>query len=197
MPAHRNGVFCGGAERMGKSAIGKLIAEMKADAAAASPDHKSGWRKVKVKPKKRGDGPIDIFFDGASRGNGKKTAVAGAGFEARDGGARVDAKSAPLDLGTTNNQAEYHGLILGLRWAIDHGRRRVRMFGDSELVIRQMTGDYRVKNPGLRPLYATAKELASKIDHVTYTHIFRAENSVADALANAGARAAGQPRPSK
>jgi len=85
----------------------------------------------------------------------------------------------------TNNQAEYRALILGLRAVARYAPAAVRVCLDSELVVKQMAGEYRVKDEALRPLYAEASALVRALPDVTFTHVPRARNARADALANA------------
>jgi ribonuclease HI len=85
---------------------------------------------------------------------------------------------------TTNNVAEYRGLIAALEYALEHGHRALRIRSDSQLLIRQMLGEYRVKHPGLQPLYEKARRLASALDRVQYEHVRRELNKDADRLAN-------------
>jgi probable phosphoglycerate mutase len=100
-------------------------------------------------------------------------------------------------LGTaTNNVAEYHGLLAALRWARDHGVRALRVRSDSELLVKQMRGIYRVKHPGLRPLHDEAQRLARQIGRVVFEHVPRERNTEADRLANAAMdEAAAAPAP--
>ena len=118
--------------------------------------------------------------DGGSRGN-----PGPAGYGVRivlDDGAIVDLKDT---LGiATNNVAEYNGLLAALRWAVDHGVRALQVRADSELMVKQMNGVYRVKNPGLQPLYEEARALARQIGRVTFEHVRRELNKDADRLAN-------------
>ena len=89
-------------------------------------------------------------------------------------------------LGTmTNNQAEYHGLITVLKRARDLGARQVLVIGDSELVVKQMKGQYKVKNARLKPLWQEAQDVAAGFDRVQYDHALREGNATADRLANA------------
>jgi ribonuclease H / adenosylcobalamin/alpha-ribazole phosphatase len=119
--------------------------------------------------------------DGAARGNPGPAAF-GALLIDPEGKVRRELSEA---LGVaTNNVAEYRGLIAGLEAAIEEGARRVEVKLDSELLVRQATGVYRVKNPGLQSLYQRAQELARQFDDVRYTHVPRAQNKDADALAN-------------
>jgi len=118
--------------------------------------------------------------DGGSRGN-----PGPAGYGVRltlDDGSVVDLKEA---IGiATNNIAEYNGLLAALRWAANHGVRGLHIKADSELMVKQMKGVYRVKNPGLQPLYEEARALARQIGRVTFEHVRRELNKDADRLAN-------------
>lgn len=97
---------------------------------------------------------------------------------------------------TTNNVAEYEGLLAGLSYAVTHGHRDVRLRSDSQLLIRQMKGEYRVKHPGLQPLYQRAQRLVSQLGRVVFEHVRREENPYADKLANeAMDEAAGKKKP--
>lgn len=119
--------------------------------------------------------------DGASRGNPGQ-AAAGVAIERTDGTLLARGKKY---LGVmTNNQAEYRALILGLAAVGRYGPSAVRVMLDSELVVRQMTGQYRVKDEALRPLFEKARALARTLPNVTFMHVPRGENAAADALAN-------------
>jgi len=119
-------------------------------------------------------------IDGGSRGN-PGPAGYGVRVEQPDG-TIVEIKEF---LGTcTNNVAEYSGLLAALRWAAEHGVSQLRIRSDSELLIKQMRGEYRVKNPGLQPLYEEARALARTIGRVTFEHVRRESNTEADRLAN-------------
>lgn len=119
-------------------------------------------------------------IDGGARGN---PGPAGYGVRIeRDDGTIVEMKKA---LGRcTNNVAEYEGLLAALRWAVAEGIDTLHIRSDSELLIRQMRGEYRVKNPGLIPLHEEARALARQIGHVTFEHVRREFNREADRLAN-------------
>jgi probable phosphoglycerate mutase len=126
---------------------------------------------------------ITAYFDGGARGN---PGPAGWGVHIVDGQGAVLARLHGA-LGTaTNNQAEYRGLIAALRWAADHDVTRLRVRGDSELLIEQMRGNYRVKNAGLKPLHAEARLLVMQIGDVAFEHIPREQNREADRLSNLG-----------
>jgi ribonuclease HI len=118
--------------------------------------------------------------DGGSRGN---PGPAGYGVHIQlDNGEIVELKES---LGTaTNNVAEYNGLLAALRWAAQHGIRTLLIRADSELMVKQMKGIYRVKNAGLLPLYEEARRLAREIGRVTFEHVRRELNKDADRLAN-------------
>ncbi len=124
---------------------------------------------------------ITIQFDGGSRGN---PGPAGIGVVLRA------ADQTPIvTLGrfigrATNNVAEYKALITGLQKARELGAKRILVRGDSELIIRQMRGEYRVKSPDMRPLYEQAKELFEEFDEARIEHNYRDKNTLADRLAN-------------
>ena len=137
---------------------------------------------------------IVAYIDGGSRGN---PGPAGYGVRIEDErGALVDELRGFIGI-STNNTAEYHGLIAALRYAGDRGHRAVRIRSDSELVVKQMRGEYRVKHPGLRILYQRARELLQCLDRVVFEHVPREENTGADRLANVAideaTRAASEP----
>ena len=118
--------------------------------------------------------------DGGSRGN---PGPAGYGVRIeRDDGTIVELKES-LAL-ATNNVAEYNGLLAALRWALEHGITALHVRSDSELLVRQMKGEYRVKNPGLLPLYEEARTLVRQIGRVKFEHVRREFNKDADRLAN-------------
>lgn len=118
--------------------------------------------------------------DGGSRGN---PGPAGYGVRIeREDGTIVELKRAlPL---ATNNVAEYNGLLAALRWATEQGVTALHVRADSELLVKQMRGEYRVKNPGLQPLYEEARSLVKQIGRVKFEHVRRELNKDADRLAN-------------
>jgi ribonuclease HI len=85
---------------------------------------------------------------------------------------------------STNNVAEYYGLIAALDYAQQHGIRALQVQSDSELLVRQMRGQYKVKSPELRPLFERAKKMAQSFDSFKIEHVYREQNVEADALAN-------------
>lgn len=124
---------------------------------------------------------ITIYTDGGSRGN-PGPAGYGVHIVSPDGTTIAVLKGSLTH--ATNNIAEYEGLLAGLRWAIDHGEKEVRVRSDSELLVRQMRGEYRVKHPGLQPLYQEARRLIAEVGRVIFEHVRREQNREADRLAN-------------
>lgn len=123
-----------------------------------------------------------VYTDGASRGN--PGAAAFAYVITPPGGSAIEHAERLPD--TTNNQAEYTALVEALRKLVALGATgRVGVFSDSELMVKQMKGEYRVKDEGLRDLYDEARELAAKLPGgVVYTHVRRGQNKRADELCN-------------
>lgn len=126
---------------------------------------------------------IVAYIDGGARGN-PGPAGYGVHIEGPDG-AIVDELHGGLGI-ATNNVAEYNGLLAALEWAVTHKQPRVRIRADSELLVKQMQGEYRVKNPGLQPLYARARLLVKQLDDVKFEHVRRELNKEADRLSNLG-----------
>lgn len=122
-----------------------------------------------------------VRCDGGARGNPGPGAAAYVLLD--PAGREVEARGALLG-SVTNNVAEYRGLIAGLRAAARHGAQRLTVYMDSELVVKQMLGDYRVKHAGLKPLYEQAREEAAKIASVAYRAVRREDNARADQLVN-------------
>ncbi len=128
-----------------------------------------------------GGGSLIINIDGASRGN---PGEAGAGVIIKDEDGRV-LKRLKKYLGiTTNNMAEYRALIIALKAAKGMRCGKVRVFSDSELVVRQINGEYAVRNEGLRPLFAEAVGLLNDFSSHDIIHVERKYNKEADKLAN-------------
>ena len=125
-------------------------------------------------------GTATANIDGGSRGN---PGPAGYGVRIeREDGTVIELKEAlPL---ATNNVAEYNGLLAALRWAAENAVSTLHIRSDSELLVKQMKGQYRVKNPGLQPLYEEARSLVRQIGRVTFEHVRREFNKDADRLAN-------------
>jgi probable phosphoglycerate mutase len=124
---------------------------------------------------------VVAYVDGASRGNPGDAAY-GVRVCSREG----DELAAFGDyLGTrTNNYAEYSGLLAALAWALDNEVSDLEVVSDSELMVKQMNGKYRVKSPKLKPLFDEARSRAGKLDSFRIRHVLRHENTDADRLAN-------------
>jgi ribonuclease HI len=123
------------------------------------------------------------YIDGGARGN---PGPAGYGVRIQSAeGTLLDELHGALGI-ATNNVAEYNGLLAALQWAIDHDARRLHIRADSELLVKQMRGEYRVKNPGLQPLYVRARLLVAQLDDVRFEHVRRELNTEADRLSNLG-----------
>jgi ribonuclease HI len=123
---------------------------------------------------------LTIYTDGASRNNPGES---GAGVYILQDGEPFEQIARYLGT-TTNNVAEYTAAIIGLEHAVKVGARRVSLFADSELLVKQINGQYKVKNEGLKPLHAKARELIARIGSVAVQYIPREQNREADALAN-------------
>jgi ribonuclease HI len=124
---------------------------------------------------------ITIQFDGGSRGN---PGPAGIGIVLRAEDGTTLATLGRFIGRATNNVAEYKALITGLEEAKKLGAKRIIIRGDSELIVKQMRGEYRVKNPDLRELYDEAQFLLHQFDEAKIEHNLRGNNTVADKLAN-------------
>jgi ribonuclease HI len=122
------------------------------------------------------------FSDGGARGN---PGPSGYGVVIQDeNGKKVAALSEYLGH-QTNNFAEYQGLIAALEYAVANGHKALKVISDSELLVRQIKGIYKVKNAALKDLHARAKELIAKLDWFSIGHVLRGHNEEADSLANA------------
>ncbi len=129
---------------------------------------------------------VVIYADGASRGNPGPAAV---GATIKDEEGRL-LTSISRGIGrATNNQAEYRAIIAALEEAIKLGASETSVYLDSELIVRQISGKYRVKNAALKPLYHQVKKLQGLLEDFTITHIPRQQNTEADNLANIALRA--------
>jgi ribonuclease HI len=120
-------------------------------------------------------------IDGGSRGN---PGPASYGVVIRNERGEVVAKLKKYIGRATNNVAEYYGLIAALDYAQSSGVRALRIESDSELLVRQMRGHYKVKSADLRPLFERAKKMSQTFDSFRIDHVYRDQNSEADALAN-------------
>ncbi|MBI5699454.1 ribonuclease HI family protein [Candidatus Saganbacteria bacterium] len=123
---------------------------------------------------------VEVFADGASRGN---PGEAGLGVVVRSEG-KVIKEVAEYIGRATNNVAEYLALIRGLEEALLLGANEASFFSDSELMVKQIKGEYKVKNEGLQPLHLHARQLIAKFKKFEITHKYREDNQHADDLAN-------------
>ncbi len=121
----------------------------------------------------------DIFTDGGARGNPGPAGI-GVVLEAKSQKSKVKRFIGEA----TNNQAEYQALLAGLELAIREEVSELRVFMDSELIVKQMKGEYRVKNANLKPLFAKALGLTNKFTTISFHHISREKNKEADKLVN-------------
>jgi len=131
--------------------------------------------------------PVVAYIDGGARGN-PGPAGFGVRIEQHDG-TLVEEFAESIGI-ATNNVAEYRGLLAALDWAKRHGRRTLHVRSDSLLLVQQMLGNFKVKNPGLQPLHARARVLVHEIGEVTFEHVGRSKNAHADRLANTAMDAA-------
>jgi ribonuclease HI len=124
---------------------------------------------------------IVAYCDGGSRGN---PGPAGFGVYIQDSAGRVLAELSQYLGKQTNNFAEYSALLAALEFAIAQGHRSLRVISDSELMVKQMKGQYRVNSPELRPLYEEARRRVPQLEHFQIQHVLREKNRHADRLAN-------------
>jgi len=126
-----------------------------------------------------------LYFDGCSKGNPGRAGAGAVLYDAQE--AEVFAESVFVGFHATNNEAEYTGLILGLTEALKRGiTTELLVRGDSQLIVRQMQGKYKVNSPKLAPLHKCATTLASKFAKIEFEHVYRDKNQRADALSNVG-----------
>jgi len=124
---------------------------------------------------------VIICTDGASRGNPGPAAI---GATIKDEQGKLIGRISQRIGWATNNQAEYRAIIAALEEATRLGAKQVKINSDSQLVVRQINGEYRVKKAALKPLYQQVKKLLSSLDSFTITYIPRQQNQEADKLAN-------------
>lgn len=161
-------------EAQAKAAIRWLVRERTPAATVA----------VKTRAKaevKAAAGRHELYVDGASRGN---PGEAGAGALIKDPSAKVVRRLKKFLGRTTNNVAEYSALVMGLEAACSMGIDRISVFADSELMVKQLNGVYKVKSEDLRPLYEKAAALSKGFKEFSIRHIYREKNAAADALSN-------------
>jgi probable phosphoglycerate mutase len=131
-------------------------------------------------PERRETGAA-AHIDGGARGN---PGPAGYGVVIHDASGRKIAELSEYLGHQTNNYAEYQGLLAALRYALANGISSLRVISDSELMVRQMKGIYKVRHPELRKLYDEAQQLVRQLDHFEIRHALREHNRDADRLAN-------------
>jgi ribonuclease HI len=124
-----------------------------------------------------------LYFDGCSKGN---PGIAGAGSVIYKNEEEIYAESTFVGDYETNNVAEYTGLIIGLGYAVNNKIQKLLVRGDSNLVIKQMNGEYQVKSTNIKDYYDRAIRLAREIPSLTFQHVYRNDNKRADELANMG-----------
>jgi ribonuclease HI len=122
------------------------------------------------------------YIDGGARGN---PGPSGYGVVIQDQSGRKVATLSEYLGHQTNNFAEYQALIAALEYATQHGEKALKVISDSELLVRQIKGIYKVKNPTLKDLHARASQLVRQLDWFSIGHVLRGKNQEADRLANA------------
>jgi ribonuclease HI len=152
--------------------------EKKKSASSLFPEDETG-------EKSGGSGPataLTAFIDGGARGN---PGPAGYGVHIKDASGKMVAELSEYLGHQTNNFAEYSGLLAALDYAVKHGHPVLKVVSDSELLVKQMRGDYKVKSPELKALYDQARPMIRKLESFEIRHVLRAQNKEADRLANA------------
>jgi ribonuclease HI len=132
--------------------------------------------------------PLVVNVDGGARGNPGPAAIAA--VASTPDGEVVDSRGEAIGT-ATNNVAEYRALLLGIDLAHEHGAAEVELIGDSELIVKQVNGEYKVKDAGLRPLHAQVRAALEGFDRWSIRHVRREQNAAADALVNETLDAAG------
>ena len=142
-------------------------------------------RKSKYEPDESADKAVyKLYFDGCSKGN---PGPGGAGAVLYKDEEEIWADSVFVGKKVTNNQSEYTGLIIGLNYVVNQTDiKSLLVRGDSQLIIKQMCGEYKVNSANLLEMHNTVKALANKLDSIDYEHVYRNENKRADALSNEG-----------
>ena len=134
---------------------------------------------VKIYP----ENDYSMYFDGCSKGN---PGPSGCGSVIFSSGKEIWGSSIFVGERETNNVAEYNGLLLGLKKATEMNIKRLIVYGDSLLVIKQMNNQYKVSSERLLPLFNEAQELKSEFDMILFVHVYRTQNKRADELSNMG-----------
>jgi probable phosphoglycerate mutase len=122
------------------------------------------------------------YTDGGARGN---PGPAGYGVQIVASDGSIAAELSGFLGVKTNNVAEYSALLAALEWAVANGATRLRVVSDSELMVKQMKGQYKVASPDLRPLYDEARRRVARLEKFSIEHVLRGKNKAADRLANA------------
>jgi len=122
-----------------------------------------------------------VNVDGGARGNPGPAAI---GVVLRDADGEIVEAVGETIGSATNNVAEYRALLRGIELAAAHGATHLELVGDSELVVRQVEGRYKVKNAGMKELHAQAKAALAGLDNWSIRHVKRAQNADADRLVN-------------
>ncbi len=167
-----------------ESAAGAVAAAAAAPTPPSAPPPAAAPRPAQPEPARpvnRDDDRFHLYTDGGARGN---PGPAGIGARLLTAAGDVVEELADSIGKATNNVAEYQALIAGLEIALDRGVERLDVFLDSELVVRQVNGQYKVKDAGLKPLHQQACLLLSKFHEVDVKHVRREQNAAADALVN-------------
>ncbi len=131
------------------------------------------------------DGRLIIFTDGGARGNPGPAGIGAVFYFEDEMGKRTELEQIKKYIGeTTNNFAEYTALIAALEHAVKLGHKKVQCYLDSELVVKQLNGLYKIREQTLQPLAAKALALSNKFKSVNFSHVHREQNAVADKLVN-------------
>jgi ribonuclease HI len=134
-----------------------------------------------AEPERKAIAAYQANVDGGSRGNPGPAAY---GVVVRDPGGEIVARLKKYIGNNTNNVAEYFGLIAALDYAQNHGIRALRIESDSELMVKQMRGQYKVKSAELKPLFERAKKMSQTFESFRVSHVYREQNKEADRLVN-------------
>ena len=145
------------------------------------PVHRGSGLFGEPEPERKQIASFQANIDGGSRGNPGPAAY---GVVMRDGRGEVVARLKKYIGQNTNNVAEYFGLIAALDYAQAHGIRALRVESDSELLVKQMRGQYKVKSEELKPLFERAKKMSQTLEMFRIEHVYREQNREADALVN-------------
>jgi len=167
--------------KLGREGLARLLAEAAEAVGHGTVEVPHEKKPSAVHTHGRKGGKLMIHTDGASRGN---PGEAGIGVLIEDESGHIVRKVARYLGKATNNQAEYTALLDALKAARELGAEELHISADSELLVKQMKGEYRVKNPELQVLHAEAGTLAKGFKRVTMKYVPRAQNAEADALAN-------------